>query len=165
VKLSDFSNAKYVKAEAGGADEQQQQQQAYSAKDVAQFSEYRAPEIYKGGEYTTSSDIYSFGIILWELVMKMLTGTYEFPYLGIKCRDLDQLLVFIVEKHMRPPIPVYCPNQWSTLIEGCLAPNPQKRPTSSDLVRILTAEEGGKNALLSESVHSVKTQLKKNYIL
>ena len=35
-----------------------------------------APEILRGEKYQEASDVYSFGIILWEMVMG------EIPYLG-----------------------------------------------------------------------------------
>jgi serine/threonine protein kinase len=41
---------------------------------------FSAPEVYFGEQYTPKADIYSLGIILWELVTRLLTGTYERPY-------------------------------------------------------------------------------------
>jgi serine/threonine protein kinase len=36
---------------------------------------YAAPETYNGQGYTTKADVYSFGIILWEMAMRVITGT------------------------------------------------------------------------------------------
>lgn len=42
---------------------------------------YAAPETYMGGQqYTTKSDVYSYSLILWELVVRCITGAYSRPY-------------------------------------------------------------------------------------
>ena len=46
---------------------------------------YAAPETYMGGQqYTTKSDVYSYSLILWELVMRRLLGEYVRPYSEFK---------------------------------------------------------------------------------
>jgi len=39
---------------------------------------YTAPEVYMEGAYSTKSDIYSVGFVIWELAMRIITGR---PYL------------------------------------------------------------------------------------
>lgn len=41
---------------------------------------YCAPEVYFGEQYSAKSDIYSLGIITWEIVVRCLKGVYERPY-------------------------------------------------------------------------------------
>jgi serine/threonine protein kinase len=36
---------------------------------------YLAPEIFFGNSYTTKADIFSMGIILWEIVTRLINGT------------------------------------------------------------------------------------------
>jgi len=38
---------------------------------------YCAPEVYHGQTYTPKADVYSFSIVLWELMVRCLKGIYE----------------------------------------------------------------------------------------
>jgi hypothetical protein len=42
-----------------------------------------------GLPHTAKSDIYSFAIVLWELVYRLLTGKYNPPYKGEKLYIID----------------------------------------------------------------------------
>jgi serine/threonine protein kinase len=41
---------------------------------------YMATEIYFKDQYSIRSDIYSLGVVLWEMLHKCMTGKYEKPY-------------------------------------------------------------------------------------
>ena len=41
---------------------------------------YTAPEVYNHQKYTEKSDLFSFGIILWEMTYRCIFGTYQRPY-------------------------------------------------------------------------------------
>lgn len=47
-----------------------------------------APEILRGEKYEESSDVYSYGIILWEMVMG------EIPYLGWSFAQITGIVGF-----------------------------------------------------------------------
>lgn len=40
--------------------------------------------MYSGGGYSTKADVYSMGIVLWELMVRYCKGTYERPYSEFK---------------------------------------------------------------------------------
>ena len=85
---------------------------------------YMAPEIFQGQKYTTASDIYSFGMIMWEV----MTGRRPF---WDKSHDTN-LIIEIVDG-LRPPIVTNAPEGYIELMEVCWHSDPKKRPTTADI--------------------------------
>ncbi|KYQ93012.1 RGS domain-containing protein [Tieghemostelium lacteum] len=79
---------------------------------------WMAPEIFTSKRYTEKVDVYSFGIILWEIF------TRKAPY------EHDKFNVpFLVTKGERPELPKDCPAQILNLIKKCWAQKPSHRPS------------------------------------
>ncbi|XP_028777420.1 serine/threonine/tyrosine-protein kinase HT1 [Neltuma alba] len=89
---------------------------------------WMAPEMIKRKSYGRKVDVYSFGLILWEMV----TGTI--PY-----EDMTpiQAAYAVVNKNSRPVIPSSCPSAMRALIEQCWSSHPDKRPEFWQIVKIL----------------------------
>ncbi len=84
VKLLDFGVAKFLNLELGGELNETQTQFRVMTP------EYASPEQIKGSHITTSSDIYSLGVILYEL----LTNERPFKFDG---KNLDQILQTVTQ--------------------------------------------------------------------
>ncbi|PKC07779.1 kinase-like protein [Rhizophagus irregularis] len=82
-----------------------------------------APEIFQGQKYTKASDIYSFGMIMWEL----MTGRRPFWD-----RNHDTELIIDISDGLRPPIVTNAPNGYIELMEKCWHSDPEKRPHATD---------------------------------
>ncbi|OIV94355.1 hypothetical protein TanjilG_21695 [Lupinus angustifolius] len=89
---------------------------------------WMAPEMIKRKSYGRKVDVYSFGLILWE----MLTGTI--PY-----EDMTpiQAAFSVVNKNSRPIIPSNCPPAMRALIEQCWSLHSDKRPEFWEIVKVL----------------------------
>ncbi|KAI4296757.1 hypothetical protein L6164_036685 [Bauhinia variegata] len=89
---------------------------------------WMAPEMIKRKSYGKKVDVYSFGLILWE----MLTGTI--PY-----EDMTpiQAAFAVVNKSLRPVIPSSCPPAMRALIEQCWSLQADKRPEFWQIVKVL----------------------------
>src|SRR6266542_3499305 len=99
---------------------------------------YMAPEILQGKKYTISSDIYSFSMIMWEL----MTGRKPFWDRNDNT-DLD--LIIKICDGLRPPIVTNAPENYIKLMQECWNSDPNKRPTAFNtykkLVNIMRVEE------------------------
>lgn len=87
---------------------------------------WTAPEVLRMRPHSTKSDVYSLGIIYWEL------ASYEIPYDGHKADNIRQ---FVLTDN-RLDIPVDTPSNFRTIIEKCWAHKPDDRPTCTDLIKM-----------------------------
>lgn len=93
---------------------------------------YMAPEILQNEQYTKSSDVYAFAIIVYQII----TGKIPFENL-----DFDQLKNSIVSQKVRPEIPQDVPKPYKDLIEKCWSQDPKERPTFEDIVNQMKNEK------------------------
>ncbi|RIB11023.1 kinase-like domain-containing protein [Gigaspora rosea] len=101
---------------------------------------YIAPEILDGKQYTTASDIYSFGIIMWEILYgKSVSYNQEFA---------TQLQIKICQENLRPRIIEDTPQCYINLMKKCWERDPIKRPSAQKIIEILTEWQNDENILL-----------------
>ena len=79
-----------------------------------------APEVIEHNPYGQKADVFSFAIVLWELL------TCKVPY-----ADLTplQAAVGVVQKGLRPPIPPNVPPALAELMQQCWQRKPDDRPS------------------------------------
>ncbi|XP_078679210.1 hepatocyte growth factor receptor-like isoform X1 [Branchiostoma floridae x Branchiostoma belcheri] len=79
--------------------------------------------------YTTKSDVWSFGVLMWELAMR---GVKPYP-------DVDNFdLAMYLQRGRRLKQPKYCPDHIYTIMQQCWQEDPDLRPTFDDLVTRLS---------------------------
>lgn len=83
-----------------------------------------APEVIEHNPYGERADVFSFGILLWEL----LTG--RVPYQEMTPL---QAAIGVVQKGLRPTIPPDCPAPLANIMRQCWAKNPKDRPSFESL--------------------------------
>ena len=96
---------------------------------------YMAPEVIRGHQYTKAADIYSFGIIMNEIMSE------EIPYNGI---PHDHILAVKICKGLRSKISEDITPKFADLIIKCWDAKAENRPTAKELYKILKKwnEEG-----------------------
>jgi tetratricopeptide (TPR) repeat protein len=83
---------------------------------------YMAPEIYRGEGADTRSDIYSFGLVLWQMAAGSPVPPFVIPYRG----DMEGYLGQIYEQQMTGRVP-RVDGLSRPALERCLRPNPSER--------------------------------------
>ncbi|XP_061884244.1 inactive tyrosine-protein kinase transmembrane receptor ROR1 isoform X1 [Entelurus aequoreus] len=91
------------------------------------------PEAVAYGKFTTDSDIWSFGVVLWEIFSYGLQ-----PYYGFSNQEVMEM----VRKRQLLPCPEDCPPRFYGLMTECWQEGPSRRPRFKDLHSRLRAWEG-----------------------
>ncbi|TMW62189.1 hypothetical protein Poli38472_009682 [Pythium oligandrum] len=90
--------------------------------------QWMAPEVLGNRKYTEKADVYSFGIVVWEI----FTG--ECPYDGM---SPIQVGLGVLNRDLRPNIPLYLPRFFTRLMRMCWAREPERRPSFEEIVEAL----------------------------
>lgn len=117
VKVADFGVAR-VKAMDGSSM-------------TAETGTYRwmAPEVISHQYYNHKCDVFSYGILLWELV-----SGGDIPYPGYTPL---QAAVGVVQRGLRPTIPPSCHPVVAQVMQYCWQPDPSSRPEFEQIVELL----------------------------
>ncbi|CAF3845247.1 unnamed protein product [Rotaria magnacalcarata] len=128
VKIADFGLARIIKEYAGGM---------YEAKEGTKFPiKWTAPEAALYNRFTVKSDVWSYGILLTELVTFGRT-----PYPGMTNAEVLRQ----VDQGYRLPQPTNCPASLYAIMRECWHAQPENRPSFSTLQYRLENEYTGEN--------------------
>ena len=94
--------------------------------------QYLSPEILSRLEYSKSSDVYEFAIVMCEI----MNGETSFNKTDIYC-PLSHFVSKVLERGERPQIKESVPECYRNLIQRCWAQNPGDRPAFEDIVNEL----------------------------
>eukprot|EP01133_Synstelium_polycarpum_P008423 gene8423-9909_t len=95
---------------------------------------YVAPEVYFGNKYTTKSDVYSMGMIIWEMISRCINGVHSFPFAEYPQLKFDyQILIASAKRDLRPTFPASTPQSLIDLISKALLKDATLRPTTQEL--------------------------------
>lgn len=109
---------------------------------------WMAPEVIKASTFSKGSDVWSFGVLLWEL----LTG--EVPYRGIDCLAVAY---GVAVNKLTLPIPSTCPEPFAQLMADCWAQDPHRRPDFASILQQLEAIEAQvQREMPRDSFHSMQ---------
>lgn len=107
---------------------------------------WMAPEVIRTNTFSKASDVWSFGVVLWEL----LTG--QVPY-----RDVEALAVAygVAMNSLTLPIPSTCPDVLKELMKECWNQDPHKRPSFQGILEDL--EEISDSSFVQDDPDSFRT--------
>ncbi|KAL7516969.1 hypothetical protein ACHAWX_001939, partial [Stephanocyclus meneghinianus] len=122
IKIFDLGLAKELKpSQRVGIDQ-------YHTSGIAGTRRYMAPEVAQVIPYGFSADVYSYGILVWEM-MTLKPAFYNFT----RARHFKEVIV----EGKRPKIPRSWPYVERNLLERCWAPRPSDRPTFQAVCQLI----------------------------
>ena len=131
VKVADFGLSRFDIAEA-----------LETLKQMRGTFAYCSPESYYGAKYTLRSDIYSLGIIFWELFNRVIKKQYEQPYSEYKSINFDfQIIIQAAKDNLRPTTHANCPTILADLIKACVHKDNDARPNCDEILEVLIEAE------------------------
>ncbi|XP_063699898.1 tyrosine-protein kinase Shark isoform X2 [Culicoides brevitarsis] len=118
AKISDFGLSRVFKRE----------ENYYEAREGGKWPiKWYAPESFLYGKFSHASDVWSFGIVLWEMFTRG-----EVPYGD---ETPGSKVIEMIEKGERLPKPDDCPNEIYQQMLACWQNEPKMRPTFSYLIQ------------------------------
>ncbi|XP_050308290.1 focal adhesion kinase 1 isoform X2 [Anthonomus grandis grandis] len=118
VKLADFGLSRWM-----GSD-----QSYYRASKGKLPIKWMSPESINFRRFTTASDVWMFGVCIWEILMLGVK-----PFQGVKNNDV----IGKIDNGERLPLPENCPPRLYSLMSQCWSYEPSKRPSFKDIREIL----------------------------
>lgn len=101
---------------------------------------YTAPEIFSNLTYTPASDVYAFGMIVFEI----MSG--EIPFKNETFYTLKTSII----SGLRPDFPKAIPKVYQILISSCWDQDPENRPTFNEIADVLKDNKGFITDLIDE---------------
>ena len=106
--------------------------QVYISKSDAPIPmRWMAPESLEDNEFSTASDVWSFGVLLWEMY-----NPSEIPYDNIKN---TASLAIKIGKGLRLPIPDVYPSKVQRMMKACWQEEPTRRPSFIFIAQLLSS--------------------------
>ncbi|XP_040016589.1 mitogen-activated protein kinase kinase kinase 7 isoform X3 [Gasterosteus aculeatus] len=91
---------------------------------------WMAPEVFEGSNYSEKCDVFSWGIILWEVI----TRRKPFDEIGGPAFRI----MWAVHNGTRPPLIHNLPKPIESLMTRCWSKDPSQRPSMEEIVKIMT---------------------------
>jgi len=89
---------------------------------------WMAPEVLRGEEYSKAADVYSFGMLLWEMIARKV------PFQGFSSMQVTALVGY---GRRRPCTPAGCPESLRSILRYILRPRPASRQSAQRVVEVL----------------------------
>ncbi|RHZ80099.1 hypothetical protein Glove_139g323 [Diversispora epigaea] len=116
---------------------------------------YVAPEIFEDSSYSQASDVYSFGMLMWEFT----SGHKPFGYTSHNSK-----LMYNIRGGLRPEITRDTPEVFSNLMKKCWDSNPVKRPNITEIkgqiYKWCWGEENRDQFIQAENLRKISVELK-----
>ncbi|KAM9354331.1 mitogen-activated protein kinase kinase kinase 7 isoform 2-T3 [Pholidichthys leucotaenia] len=91
---------------------------------------WMAPEVFEGNNYSEKCDVFSWGIILWEVI----TRRKPFDEIGGPAFRI----MWAVHNGTRPPLIKNLPKPIESLMTRCWSKDPSQRPSMEEIVKIMS---------------------------
>uniref|UniRef100_A0A8C9VGH8 Mitogen-activated protein kinase kinase kinase 7 n=1 Tax=Scleropages formosus TaxID=113540 RepID=A0A8C9VGH8_SCLFO len=91
---------------------------------------WMAPEVFEGSNYSEKCDVFSWGIILWEVI----TRKKPFDEIGGPAFRI----MWAVHNGTRPPLIKNLPKPIESLMTRCWSKDPSQRPSMEEIVKIMS---------------------------
>ncbi|KAL5700842.1 hypothetical protein ACHQM5_026245 [Ranunculus cassubicifolius] len=111
--------------------------------------QWMAPEVLRNEPSDEKSDVYSYGVILWEI------ATEKIPWENLNSMQVIGAVGFM---NQRLEIPIDVDPQWVSIIESCWHSEPQCRPSFQELLETFKDLQRQYTIQLRSSTHADATQ-------
>jgi len=131
VKLFDFGLCTLVKARTNAEDTYQMTGNTGSLR-------YMAPEVALKQPYNEKADVYSFGIMVWQMARDRV------PFKGM---SREEFMTRVVQRGERPKLDKSWPSAFSNMLESCWNADHMRRPSFQELSDLLGKLQTSKTSL------------------